>query len=266
VRVKSIGWQTDLRLRELEGADIVAGADHLVVRTPENPAYRWGNFLLLPALPPPGEAERWISRFSAAFPGAGHIAIGIDGGPGGPQAVEELAALGLRVETSAVLSADHLIPPAREAPNAVLRRLESDSDWRAAIDLNVAADEEPGESRSHREYLERRTAAIRRVCEAGHGAWFGAFRDDEMISGLGIFGTGFGLARFQAVDTHPAHRRQGLASHLLFTAGRYALSRLGASTLVIAADPDYHAIDIYRSLGFNERERYMQLERVQAQG
>jgi GNAT superfamily N-acetyltransferase len=104
--------------------------------------------------------------------------------------------------------------------------------------------------------------AVRRVCEQGHGAWFGAFYEEEMRAGLGIFSVGSGVARFQAVDTHPAHRRQGLASHLILTAGVYALSELGAETLVISADPDYHAIDIYRSLGFVERERQVQLERV----
>jgi ribosomal protein S18 acetylase RimI-like enzyme len=264
VRVESLGWRTDLELRVLEGAEVVTGADHVVVRSPENAGYRWGNFMLLAALPGPGEAERWIGRFRAAFPGARHIAIGIDRAEGRREAVEELVALGLGVELSTVLSTTRLRPPARAAPRAVFRPLASDSDWQAAAELDLAASEEPSDSRSHREYLRRRMSARRRVCEAGHGAWFGAFRAQEMHAGLGIFNAGDGLARFQDVDTHPAHRREGLASHLLLAAGRYAQTRLAASTLVIAADPEYHAIDIYRSLGFGDREQHLQFEAFEA--
>src|ERR1035437_5144174 len=146
------------------------------------PGVSLGDLMLLSSPPRPGEGGRLISRLGAAFPGASHIAIGVDGATARPDALAELVALGLRIDVTAVPPPPRLTPPAREAPDAVLRRLESDSDWRAAIDLNVAADDEPDDSASHREYLERRTAAIRSVCEAGHGAWFGAFRGDEMRS------------------------------------------------------------------------------------
>jgi ribosomal protein S18 acetylase RimI-like enzyme len=87
-----------------------------------------------------------------------------------------------------------------------------------------------------------------------------------MHAGLGIFRTAERLARFQDVDTHRDHRRQGLASHLLLAAGHYAHQQLGAATLVIAADPDYQAIGPYRSLGFVDREQYMTFEALPAEG
>lgn len=263
--VESIGWRTDVALRELEGAEVLAGEDSLVVRTRENPQYRWGNFMLLRVAPRPGEADRWMRRFIAAFPGAGHVALGIDRPGLAADALAEFAALGLRVDVHTVLTASTLTAPAREAPAAVFRRLEGDRDWSQAIDLSLAADE-LDDSPSNRSYLERRTSAIRRVCEKGRGAWFGAFRSGEMHCGLGVFAIGSRLARFQAVDTHPAHRRQGLASHLLHVAGQYALGHLGARTLVIAADPGYHAIGIYRSLGFTDHEQHVQLERIGTPG
>ena len=264
MRVKSIGWQTDLTLRRLEGAEIVEGEEHLVVRSAENPGFWWGNFILVDAPPKPGDADRWIGQFNAAFPDAGHVAIGIDSPSGQRGAIEELAALGMRTDVYTVLSTATVRRPSREPPAATFRRVASDGDWRKATDLWVANDDlrdTPG----HREFVKRRLHAARRVCEQGHGAWFGAFREGEMHAGLGIFRAGPGLARFQAVDTHPAHRRQGLASHLLFTAGQYALTELGASTLLIYADPEYHAIGIYRSLGFSDREQHVQLERPQRQ-
>jgi hypothetical protein len=72
VRVKSIGWRTDLKLRELEGAEVVSSADHLVVRTPGNPDFRWGNFMLVKTAPRPGDADPWIREFNATFADAGY--------------------------------------------------------------------------------------------------------------------------------------------------------------------------------------------------
>jgi ribosomal protein S18 acetylase RimI-like enzyme len=260
--VESIGWQTDLRLRELEGAEIVTRADHVLVRTPENPTFRWGNFLLLAAMPAAGEAELWLERFREAFPLAGHVALGVDDAPTNAAALVELQALGLRAELTCVLSARRLASPVKPRPRGQLRALHSEEDWRQAIELGLAADEEHDAQPGARTYMERRIAAVQRVCEAGHGSWFGAFRDGELVAGLGIFATGDGVARFQSVDTLPGHRRQGLATHLLLVAADHARASLAARTLVIAADPDYHAIEIYRSLGFRERGRQLQLERL----
>jgi hypothetical protein len=47
MQVTSLGFQTDLALRVLEGAEITDRGDYLVVRTPDNPTFYWGNFLLL---------------------------------------------------------------------------------------------------------------------------------------------------------------------------------------------------------------------------
>ena len=257
LRVQSIGWQTDLRLRELEGAEVAEHEDHLIVRTVENPTYRWGNFLLFDSPPHAGDAERWITQFEVAFPAADYIAIGFDC----PGELAGFAAAGMTVATDTVLTTGELRRPPREPPDAVFREVRSELDWRQTEQLRLAVGEHGRES-GYRDFLKRQMRAIRRVCERGQGSWFGAFRDDEMRSSLGIFNAGSGVARFQSVDTHPEHRRQGLASHLLFTAGHHALTQLAASTLVIAADPDYLAIDIYRSLGFLDLERHTQLERL----
>src|SRR5438128_354895 len=79
---------------------------------------------------------------------------------------------------------------------------------------------------------------------------------------LGIVTDGRGLARYQAVETHPEHRRQGLARALVLAAGELATDRFGVGTLVIVADPGYVAIDLYRNLGFVDRETQVQLQRA----
>jgi ribosomal protein S18 acetylase RimI-like enzyme len=263
VSVRSIGWRTDLELRRREGALVLEHRDHLEVRTRENPAYRWGNFLLITRPYVAGEAEHWIARFEAAFPDAGYAAIGLDGTAPDERAIADFTAAGMSSEINAVLATDAPLTPGKPAPAGhELRRLRDERDWQRAIELHVIAGE-VGEQ-GFREFIETHMRAIRRACEQGHGSWWGASADQEMVCGLGIFDAGGRVARFQSVDTHPAHRRRGLAGSLLAAAGAYARAELAADTLAIVADPDYFAIELYRSLGFVERERMTQFERLGA--
>jgi GNAT superfamily N-acetyltransferase len=261
MRIRSLGWSTDVSLRRLEGAQIEEHEDHLLIRTDTNPTYRWGNFLLFSAPPARGDLERWIAQFHQAFPHADYVAIGIDSPSGDLDASGDLTTAGLSVDVDTVLTAEALRAPTRESPEAEFRRVESDGDWRRATRLRILTAED-GETPAYREFVTREMRAIRHVCEREQGAWFAVFKDGEACSSLGIFTPSPGLARFQSVDTHPEHRRQGLAAGLLYRASEWARSELQAKTLVIAADPDYFAIDIYRSLGFTDHDHKVYLSRV----
>jgi ribosomal protein S18 acetylase RimI-like enzyme len=117
-----------------------------------------------------------------------------------------------------------------------------------------------GDSEGWQGFTGRRLQAMRRLQAQGFGAWFGAFQAGRMVSGLGVFGDGSGIARFQNVDTHPEHRNQGLAGTLVYKAGQYAQQEMAARTLVIVADPAEPAIRIYRSFGFRDAETQVQLQ------
>jgi ribosomal protein S18 acetylase RimI-like enzyme len=264
VSVRSIGWRTDLELRRREGALVIEHNDHLEVRTPENPTYRWGNFLLITRPYLAGEAQRWIERFDAAFPDVSYAAIGLDGTAPDERAIAEFKAAGMSSEINAVLATDRPLTSSKPLPAGhELRPVRGERDWELAVELHVRAGEI--DEQGFREFLEAHMRAIRHVCEQGHGSWWGAFAaDGEMVCGLGIFDAGERIGRFQSVDTHPAHRRRGLASNLLVSACDHARAELHAGTLAIVADPDYFAIDIYRSLGFEERERMTQFESLSA--
>ena len=99
---------------------------------------------------------------------------------------------------------------------------------------------------------------------AGHGAWFGAFVDGRLLSQMGLVAASPGLARFQSVETHPDARGQGLAGTLVDHVSRYGFGELGATTLVMVADPDYSAIRLYRSVGFSDGESQLQAEKPPA--
>jgi ribosomal protein S18 acetylase RimI-like enzyme len=251
VNVISLGYRTDLMLLEMGGAVVVDRSTHMVVRTPSNPGFWWGNFLLLASPLREGDAEHWTHEFAEYFPDAHHLALGVDGTDGEAGVGEELAQLGVTLEVHAVLTADEMPAPDRLPPGVDVRPLSGDDDWEQAARVRFACDQGDSSDAAHREFVEARQADLRRMCEAGYGAWFGAFVDGRMEAGAGLFTDGSGLARYQSVETHPDHRRRGLASALIQHAGHWGLTELRAATLVIVADPDYHAIDLYRRLGFS---------------
>jgi GNAT superfamily N-acetyltransferase len=260
VRITSLGFRTDVALRVREGAQVTDRGDHLVIRTPDNPNFWWGNFLLLARVPGPGQSREWLARFAAEFPGARHVALGVDTADD-PAVPEDLMAAGLEPERAtvlaAVLAAGQLRPPPHPNTEAEIRPLDSDADWRQSVDLATRCYDggEPGD------YLELRAVARRRVTQSGAGAWFGAFEGGRLMAQLGLFDAGDGYARYQHVETDPAARRRGLAGTLVWTAARYGREVLRPSTLVIVADPADTAIRVYRACGFTDRQNQLSFER-----
>jgi GNAT superfamily N-acetyltransferase len=257
VEIASLAFRTDLMVLGLGGSEVEHGDRYVVVRTPANPTYFWGNFVLFATPVEPDAMEERLDLFAGVFPDAAHVAWGIDSVDGTVGAEEELVAAGFEVSRDTVLIASALHRSSRPT-DAELRPIESDADWRQALALHIACTE--GDEHVTEEFLAGQVAAARALTELGHATWFGVFEDGRLLSSLGIVSDGSGLARFQSVETHPDARRRGLASALVHHAGKAALDR-GAKRLVIVADPEYHAIGIYRSLGFVDWETQVQLTR-----
>jgi len=261
VRVTSLGFLTDVALRAGEGAEVADRGDYLVVRSPVNPDFWWGNFLLLAGWPAPGTGDRWLARFAAEFPLARHIALGVDEDGAGDEddrpVPAEFGAAGLELEQGTVLTCATVGPPPHPNAAAEIRRLESDADWRQSVELARRCFDhgEPGD------YLAIMMAARRRLTQAGRGAWFGAFAGGRLLAQLGLFDAGDGYARYQHVETDPEARRQGLAGTLVWHAGRCGREVLGAGTFVIVADPADAAIRVYRACGFAAAQRQFSFER-----
>ncbi len=233
-----------------------------MVRTPLNPSFYWGNFLLLPVAAG-ADLERWIGVFEAEFPQAGHIALGLDGIEGSLGELDPSAIPGLVPDIAEVMTADGLVGVGSPPAGVPVRALQSDDDWAQLLELRTVVGEEEGAFTSeHRRFLERRTEEGRGVCADGRAAFFGAFVDDRLRSTLGIFADGTGTARYQSVETHPGYRRRGLAAALVIGAAEYARSELGAQRLVMVADSDGPAIGLYRRLGFRSVEFQVQLQRA----
>ena len=261
VEIASLGYRTDVMLRVLEGSVVTDHPDYLAVRTPANPEFWWGNFLLLPARAAHGQAAPWLSLFSAEFPAAAHVALGLDITGDDGTDLAGFAAAGLEVQRDIVLTAQALREPPHPNRAASIRPLAGDGDWQQSATLQGLCDAEDGIDASPA-FTDARNRARRRLAETAHAAWFGAFLDGELVSHLGVICGPGRIARYQDVGTHPAARRQGLAGTLVHHAGQYALGRLGATTLVIVADPGEGAIRVYRSAGFGDRESQLSVQRA----
>ncbi|QPF75122.1 GNAT family N-acetyltransferase [Roseateles sp. DAIF2] len=257
----SLGWQTELIFARFDGL-VQPRPDCLVIRTPGNPLFYWGNCLVLPRPPRDAELAHWLDRFEAEVGRhtreSGHVAIGFDAtAPHEPLTAWQAA--GFEIFGTAQLSLE--APAERPAPLPPGFRfapldLARPEQLEAAVAQQCASNDmgyEPAGYRRHRERQMQRYAAMQ---AAGLGHWFGIWSEAEgaLVADCGLFRDGTtGLGRFQHVGTHPDWRRRGLCTALIDAVGRHGLQRLGLGTLVMCADPDDVAIGIYESLGYRRR-------------
>jgi ribosomal protein S18 acetylase RimI-like enzyme len=258
VDVISLGLRTELALRLRSGSRVEDRGDHLVVRTPDNPTFWWGNCLVLAQAPADEEsARRWVATFEQELPGAGHRTFAVDGVAGTASDLDPFVPLGFTIDSSVVMTARTVHAPPRPERLATYRPLVDDDDWAQQVELSMV-----GEDVGHDlDFCTSRAAADRGLVDAGHGRWYGAFLGGRLVSSMGLFTASPGLSRFQSVKTHPDHRGQGLAGTLTHVVARFGLDELGAETLVMVADPAYLAVRVYRSVGFRDTEVLLQAER-----
>jgi hypothetical protein len=71
------GWATDLAVLKYSGSIVEDHGDHLLVRTPNNPDFHWGNFLFVTDDDSVNDAAKWVTAFRSALPEANWVAIGL---------------------------------------------------------------------------------------------------------------------------------------------------------------------------------------------
>ena len=219
--IRSLGYRTDLFFFRAD-AVVEDRGGFLVVRSPDNPTYYWGNFLLLDGAPRKGDLERWRTLFAREFPESGHVALGWDD------------------------------------PEGTLGEIQPFLDAGFVLENHVATRGEEHEEASYRVYAAGKIRMYRKLLAEGRGLWFGAFIDGRLAGDLGLF-VFEGVGRFQTVGTHPDFRRRGVCGTLVYEAALQGLREMGAETLVMVADAQGHAAAIYESVGFAPTERQVGL-------
>jgi len=260
MKLQSLSLRTELMLRSFQ-SEVVEKLEYIVIRTPQNPSFRWGNYLIFQQPPQAGDLERWKAIFAQEIGGPpviNHVLLAWDGVVGQQGAAQEFVQAGFSLEESLALTAKSVNPPPKLNRQCEVRALESDAAWEEWLELALAsmAAEPPDkrEGRGYRAYLEKTILERQGMIAAGWGQWFGAYLDGKLGSSMGLF-IRQGLGRFQSVDTHPEFRRQGLAGTLLYHVAQKGFLEMGAEDLVIVADENYFAKNIYASVGFGPTER-----------
>lgn len=252
MKITSLARKTDLIFSEFEG-EVVDCGHYTIIRTPQNPGYHWGNFLIFEQSPSMEDLPKWRELFLKEFGDRNHMLFAWNHGSADSKVVAEFTKLGFEHQKNLVLSTNKLNPPKKANREIEIRMLESDDDWEQGIQLGVLTRDAKYDPVPYEDFKRRQFQKYREMNRAGIGARFGAFLGRTLVGDLGLFHKD-GVGRYQNVSTHPDYRRQGICGTLVYQAGTVALNQWGVETLVMEADPDYHAARIYESVGFKPAE------------
>jgi ribosomal protein S18 acetylase RimI-like enzyme len=261
MQVHSLGYRTDLIFPAFDG-QILDRGDYLVILTPTNPTFYWGNFLLFPNPPGEGDLERWKALFTREIGSqirAEHFAFGWDTVSGEVGAAQPFLDEGFNLSQTVVLATQQVKIPPKYNREVEVRPLTSDEDWEQATQNQIACRQTGHTLEGYTRFKRDQMRRYHLMSRAGLGHWFGAFLGSRLVAELGVFTSGK-LGRFQQVGTHPNYRRQGICGALVYQASRYAFEKMEVETLVMVADENYHAAKIYESLGFQPREHQVGID------
>lgn len=255
MKIKSLGFRTNLIFARFSGSVTDKGT-YTLVKTPSNPGYHWGNYIIFDRAPQRGDKEKWVKIFDREFTyykEPQHYVFAWESDSQDTGSYKEFLDAGFESDSAVVLTTTKLHAPSHLNTELTIKKILSDEEWNQVLELqNLCAD-----PKYFNEYFidfkKRQMAQYRELSEAGRGFWFGAYIGQELVGDLGIFHED-GIARYQSVGTHPAYRRRGICATLVFKIGLLAFEEFGVSHLVMVADPDYHAARIYESVGFQRNE------------
>ncbi len=240
------GWETNLAVLQHSGSIIEDRGGHLVVRTPDNPGFHWGNLVFVTDEHAVNDAARWVRTFQASFPAATWVAIGLIRMPDDQDAWK---GQGLDLELDEVLTTCTLPRQTPRPKGYTVRRLGG-GDWAQSVARNVAENDRTSEHdpQSFARFAEAQAQSRSALSERDMGAFFGAFSGDVLVADLGIVRCGT-TGRYQSVGTDEEHRRRGLASHLLGIAAQWSADQ-GCHRWVIITEATNPAGRVYRGVGF----------------
>jgi GNAT superfamily N-acetyltransferase len=238
---------------------------HWVIRTPSNPSFWFGNYILFRNAPQPADLATWLGIHAAAFSlTLNHITLGWDLPE--PGEIQQFLDVGFRASHGISLSMSSYEGEVTINPNLQIRPLQTDAEWEAMVAQQIRIDSEdfhyPEDAGTFRR---QQMVSSREMAQEGRGDWWGAFLGLELVGGMGLyFDEAQTIGRFQYVTTDSRHRRQRVCTTLLDHIVRYAFSTVDPEVLVISTDAEEtnHAIPTYRNFGFKDAMRSYAVTRL----
>jgi GNAT superfamily N-acetyltransferase len=246
--------------------------DHVAVRTPSRPDFRFGNTLDLTGIPDPAALAGFADRFQRTIGSLGDAPLQLRwetpldaDAPAAPPAADPalqdaLADLGLVLDPVTVLLLDELVPP----PSAAMVEIAPvpapdgtggpavDRRWHATTVLYRYLDGETADAWQDRDddFVAWSVGQQRDLAVAGRCQVWVAQRHGMPVGRLTVLHDRQRLAVVEDVVVHPAHRRRGIAARLTATAVAHHLDIVPGSRVGLAAEPGSDAERLYRRLGF----------------
>ena len=252
MKLETLGLITEFAIASAD-AQIQDNGDHIIVATPDNPDFYFGNFVIFAKPPTLDSISVWENIFSQNFPKAEHKAFAWQGHITTDDSTK-LKARGYQIYEHIVLQRN-TNPSSTPQTDLTCRPLVSDADWDAAVQNHYEARQLSEELQKKRlRFLQKLFAKFRRLTLGQSAVWYGAFLQDELIGTLGICACE-NLGRFQEVVLKEKFRSQGFGTQFVALAMNDALTRLPIDTFVIVAEAGSVAERVYRKLGFGEATR-----------
>jgi len=257
--ITSKSFQTDLWFHGWNG-EVVEKEGYLVIRHPDNPNYLWGNMLYFQNAPTENDIEMWINLFRKEFvnlPLVKHVTISWDNGILSDSCRSLFQSRGFIVDPSTTLSMSKINELKIERKGLEIREVVNNKQWQDVIENQISVRQEHFKKEVYEQFFIKKAEQYKSLVNQGKGKWFVAYLNNIHASDLGIFYQK-NIARVQRVATNSQFRRMKIASLLLAYAIKDMKKEYSIDQVIVSADPDYYAIDLYKKLGFSTiEEQYM---------
>jgi ribosomal protein S18 acetylase RimI-like enzyme len=250
MRLTSLFLRTEMIFwRELSQIEDIGEA--IIIRTPQNPTWNWGNLLVLASPPKLEEIPKWLRVIDEKLliePKTTYRMMTWQSGPAEESVVQQLKEEGLKSTLGQILTLRTLLPPRHSNPNVIVKEITGDDPlWKEVLAINIEAFS-PGFP-NYEVFATRNIEEHRKMIAKGLGKWYVAMVGGEAAGTVGIY-PGEGVYRYQEVAVREKFRRQSVASTMVYEAARRALVERADHTQVMVADDEKDAIRVYKSLGF----------------
>ncbi|MBK2126074.1 GNAT family N-acetyltransferase [Fangia hongkongensis] len=145
--------------------------------------------------------------------------------------------------------------------NLLITPRKTTDSWDDYSEIHFDANWHYGSDREQRDFLLSHVKEYKALCQRNKAMRFVAYLEGIAVGDLGIHWHG-DIGRFNAVGVHRNYRNRGIAKALISYAAHFAFEQLKLKRLIIVAVTNYHAFDLYQSLGFQAFQTYVTLEKI----